>query len=132
MDRFPFSPLRQFHATTPDGSAKLEVSIGLSNYNRSAFKNSLLWLLGEAIVGVFFYALLNHLPDFAQVIILLLAIVVIWYRVELPEESYKNLRNTALLAPHRSWSLLRCHVENNWRGCLGETGHRMYMRESCL
>jgi len=61
----------------------------LFNYNRSAFQNFLFWLLSEAIVGVFFYALINHLPDFAQVIILLLAIVVIWYRVDFPKRTTK-------------------------------------------
>lgn len=67
----------------------MEVTIGLSKHNRSASKNLLLWLLGEVIIGVFFYELLSHLPDFAQVIILLLAIVVIWYRVDFPKRTTK-------------------------------------------
>ena len=46
--------------------------------NQSAHKNLLLWLLGEAIVGVFLYAIASHLSDFAQVIILLVAVMVIW------------------------------------------------------
>jgi hypothetical protein len=90
VDGFRFSPLRPFHATTPDGSEELDVSIGLSNYNRSAFKNLLFWLLGEVIVGVFFYVLLTHLPDFAQVIILLVAIVVIWYDADFPKRTTKS------------------------------------------
>jgi hypothetical protein len=55
--------------------------------NQSAYKNLLLWLIGEAIVGVFFYAFVSHLPDFAQSIILLVAIVVIWYRVDFPKRT---------------------------------------------
>jgi hypothetical protein len=54
----------------------------------------LLWLLGELIVGVFFYELLNRLTDRAQVIILLVAIVVIWYRIDFPKrttDSYATL-----------------------------------------
>ena len=46
--------------------------------NQSAHKNLLLWLLGEAIAGVFLYAIASHLSDFAQVIILLVAVMVIW------------------------------------------------------
>jgi len=46
--------------------------------NQSAHKNLLLWLLGEAVVGVFFFAVASHLSDFAQVIVLLVAVVVIW------------------------------------------------------
>jgi len=63
------------------------MNIGLSNQDRSATKNLLLWLLGEAIIGVLFYELLNHLPVAAQVIILLVAIVVIWYRVDFPKRT---------------------------------------------
>jgi hypothetical protein len=59
----------------------------LSNRNRSASKNLLLWLLGELIVGAFFYELLNRLADRAQVIILLVAVVVIWYRIDFPKRS---------------------------------------------
>ena len=50
-------------------------------------KNFLLWLLGELIIGVFFYELLNWLPDSAQVIILLVAIVIIWYRIDFPKRT---------------------------------------------
>jgi hypothetical protein len=57
--------------------------------NRSAYKNLLFWLLGEVIIGVLFYELLNHLPVAAQVIILLVAIVVIWYRVDFPKRTTK-------------------------------------------
>jgi hypothetical protein len=64
--------------------ARLDVSD-----NRSAYKNLLFWLLGEAIMGVLFYELLNHLPVAAQVIILLVAIVVIWYRADFPNRTTK-------------------------------------------
>ncbi len=66
----------------------------LFNHNRSAAKNLLLWLLGELIVGVFFYEVLNRLTDRAQVIILLVAVVVIWYRIDFPKrtaDSYAEL-----------------------------------------
>ena len=59
----------------------------LSNHNRSASKNLLLWLLGELIVVVFFYETLNRLTDRAQTIILLVAIVVIWYRIDFPKRT---------------------------------------------
>ncbi len=65
------------------------MNIELSNQNRAASKNFLLWLLGEAIIGVLFYELLTHLPVAAQVIILLVAIVVIWYRVDFPKRTTK-------------------------------------------
>jgi hypothetical protein len=66
----------------------------LSNHNRSAYKNLLLWLLGELILGVFFYETLNRLTDRAQVIILVVAIGVIWYRIDFPKrtaDSYTTL-----------------------------------------
>jgi uncharacterized membrane protein YfcA len=66
----------------------------LSNRNRSASKNFLLWLLGGLIVGAFLYWLLNHLTDRVQVIILVVAIVVIWYRIDFPKrttDSYVTL-----------------------------------------
>jgi hypothetical protein len=44
-------------------------------------------LLGEAIVGVFFYALFPYMPDFAIVIILLVALVVIWYDRDFPKKT---------------------------------------------
>jgi len=59
----------------------------LSNHNRSATKYLLFWLLGELIVGIFFYRFLNHLTDRAQVIVLLVAIVVIWYRIDYPKRT---------------------------------------------
>jgi hypothetical protein len=59
----------------------------LSNRNRSACKNFLLWLLGGLIVGAFLYELLNHLTDRVQVIILVVAIVVIWYRTDFPKRT---------------------------------------------
>jgi len=59
----------------------------LSDHNRSASKNLVLWLLGELILGVFFYATLNRLTDRAQVIILVVAIVVIWYRIDFPKRT---------------------------------------------
>ncbi len=67
----------------------------LSNHNRSASKNLLLWLFGEAIIGVLLYELLNYLPVHAQVIILLVAIAVIWYRVDFPKRT-TNIHATLL------------------------------------
>lgn len=66
----------------------------LSDRNRSASKNFLLWLLGGLIVGAFLCELLNRLTDRAQVIILVVAIVVIWYRIDFPKrttDSYVTL-----------------------------------------
>lgn len=68
--------------------------MNLSNHNRSASKNLLLWLVGELILGVFFYETLNRLTDRAQVIILVVAIVVIWYCIDFPKRTtdrYKTL-----------------------------------------
>ena len=44
-------------------------------------------LLGAAIVGVFFYALFPYMPDFALAIILLVAVVVIWYDRDFPKRT---------------------------------------------
>jgi hypothetical protein len=55
--------------------------MNLFNRNRS-LSNFLLWLLGGLIIGAFFYELLSWLTDSVQVTILLVAIVVIWYRVD--------------------------------------------------
>lgn len=52
---------------------------------RSAYKNLLLWLLGEAFVGAFSYAFVTYAPDFAKTIILLIAVVVIWYDRPFPK-----------------------------------------------
>jgi hypothetical protein len=46
-----------------------------------------LWLLGGVIVGGFFYALLPHLLDSAQVIILLTAVTVISYGADFPKRT---------------------------------------------
>ena len=40
-------------------------------------------------MGVLFDELLNHLPDSVQGIILLAAVVVIWYRVDFPKRTTK-------------------------------------------
>jgi hypothetical protein len=71
----------------PKGSK--ELVNGLSNYSRSTYKNLPLWVFGEAIAAVLFYALITHLPEFAQVIIFLVAIVVIWYEVDFPKRTIK-------------------------------------------
>jgi hypothetical protein len=47
----------------------------------------LLWLLGGVIAGVFSYEFLNRLTDRGQAIILLAAIVVIWYRIDFPKRT---------------------------------------------
>jgi hypothetical protein len=44
-------------------------------------------LLGAAIVGVFFYALFPYMPDFALAIVLLVAVVVIWYDPDFPKRT---------------------------------------------
>jgi hypothetical protein len=70
-----------------EGFEESEADLGRANHDRSAYKSLLLWLFGESIIGVFFFGLLNHLPDFAQVMILLVAIVVIWYHVDFPKRT---------------------------------------------
>lgn len=59
----------------------------MSNQNQFAYKYLLLWLLGGVIVGVFFDELLKRLTDRTQVIILVVAIAVIWYRIEFPKRT---------------------------------------------
>jgi hypothetical protein len=46
--------------------------------NWSAYKNPLLWIFGEAILGVFFYELATYMPDFVKIIVCGAAII-IWY-----------------------------------------------------
>lgn len=53
----------------------------------STRKNFLLWLVGEAIAGALFYALVAHLPDFARVILLLVAVVIIWRDPVFPKKT---------------------------------------------
>jgi hypothetical protein len=50
----------------------------LSNNGRFMYKSLLLWLLGEATAGAFFYAFLTYMPDFAKAIIIAVALVGIW------------------------------------------------------
>ena len=57
----------------------------LSSHNRSAHKNLLLSLLRGAAVGALFYALFPYIPDFAQLIILLVAVVAIWWDPDFPK-----------------------------------------------
>jgi hypothetical protein len=59
----------------------------LSNQDRFAYKKLLLCLLGGLIIGVFFDMLLNRLTDRTQVIILVVAIVIIWYRIDFPKKT---------------------------------------------
>ena len=66
---------------------QLGANMDLPKHDRSASKTLLLWLLGEVIIGVLFYELFNHLSARTQVIILLVAIVVIWYRVDFPKRT---------------------------------------------
>lgn len=56
----------------------------------SALKNFLLWLAGEAIAGALFYGLVAHLPDFARVILLLVAVVIIWRDPVFPKRTTKT------------------------------------------
>ncbi len=59
------------------------------NQNRFASRSLLLWLLGGGMIGALFYELLSHLPVAGQAIILLAAVVVIWYRVDFPKRTTK-------------------------------------------
>jgi hypothetical protein len=61
--------------------------MGPSNYDPPAYKNLVLWLLGEVIAGILFYALFPYMPDFAQAIGLLVAVVVIWYDRDFPKRT---------------------------------------------
>ena len=70
-------------------SEELEVSIGLSTHKWSASRNLMLWLLGGAIIGALFYKLLDRLPDSVQGIILLVAVVAIWYHADVPKRTTK-------------------------------------------
>lgn len=56
----------------------------------SACRNYLLWLAGEAIVAALFYALVAHIPDFARVILLLAAVVIIWRDPVFPKRTTKS------------------------------------------
>ena len=56
----------------------------------SARKNFLLWLVGEAVIGALFCALIAHLPDFARVVLLLVAVVIIWRDPILPKRTTKS------------------------------------------
>src|SRR5208282_4402950 len=56
-------------------------------------------LLGEAIVGVFFYALFPYMPDFALVIILLVAVVFIWHDRGLPKRTSPTYATTLFWLP---------------------------------
>ena len=66
---------------------QLGANMDLPKHDRSASKTFLVWLVGEVIIGILFYKLLNHLPASAQVIILLVAIVVSWHRVDFPKRT---------------------------------------------
>ncbi len=68
---------------------QLGSNMGLYKHDRSETKTLLLWLLGGAIMGVLFDQLLNHLPDSVQGIILLAAVVIIFYPVDLPKRTTK-------------------------------------------
>ncbi len=70
-----------------DSFEELEVNFDLSKHNRTGLRNLLLWLLGGAIVGFFFDEFLNYLPDALRAIILLVAVVVIWYRDDSPKRT---------------------------------------------
>ena len=63
---------------TPKDSREPEANTSLSNYGRSAYMYLLLWIFGEAIVGVFFYALFTYMPDFVKIIVCGAAMI-IWY-----------------------------------------------------
>jgi hypothetical protein len=72
--------------------------LGLSD-RWSAYKNLMLRLFGGAVVGVFFYALFPHMPDFALTIILLVAVVVIWYDRDFPKRTKKSYATALFWLP---------------------------------
>lgn len=65
----------------------------------SALKNFLLRLVAGAVVAALFYALVAHLPDFARVILLLVAIVVIWRDPVFPKRTAKSYANLLFWLP---------------------------------
>jgi len=52
-----------------------------------AYKNFLLWLLGGVIVGFFLDELLHRLSDRTQGVILVVAVVGIWYCTDFPTKT---------------------------------------------
>jgi len=71
---------------TNEQTRRAVARLGVSD-NRSASKILLLSLFVEAIIGVLFYEVFDHLPVAARVIILLLALVFIWHRVDFPKRT---------------------------------------------
>ena len=52
---------------------------------RPAHNKRLLWLVGVAFVGVFSYAVVTYATDFVKAIVLLIAVVAIWYDRPFPK-----------------------------------------------
>jgi hypothetical protein len=72
---------------TRNSASSEEPAVNIGLPSRPAYKALLSRLFVATIVGVFFYAFLNHLPDFAQVIILLAALVIIWWHADFPKRT---------------------------------------------
>jgi hypothetical protein len=80
-------------------SEELEADIGLSNNGKFAYKNLLLWLLGEAIAGAFFYAFVTYMPDFAKIIIVMAVVAVIWYDLYFTKRTRKSYATPLVWLP---------------------------------
>jgi hypothetical protein len=80
------------------------------------------------------YAFLTYMPAFARAVALGVALVGIWclFLLGSVAKTAEEVRNTTPTLFLHSWCLLRCRVENNWRGSLGKAWHSMHTRERCL
>jgi len=63
---------------------------GRSGYGWSSYSRLLLWMFGEAIVGIFSYGFSAYMPDFAIVLVLIVALIVIWYDPDFPKRTTKS------------------------------------------
>jgi len=50
----------------------------------------LLWIFGEATVGVFFYVFSMYMPDVAIGLVLIVALMVIWYDPRFPKRTTRS------------------------------------------
>jgi hypothetical protein len=63
---------------TPEDAERPDANTSLSRYGWSTYMHLLVWIFGEAILGVFFYELATYMPDFVKIIVCGAAII-IWY-----------------------------------------------------
>jgi hypothetical protein len=63
---------------TPEDAERPDANTSLSGYGWSTYMHLLVWIFGEAILGVFFYELATYMPDFVKIIVCGAAII-IWY-----------------------------------------------------